>query len=191
MSDKEETVAPEDFVDPNSGRAAQPGAFASMGVQPEPGGEDGAGANVPENDPEQPAKNDSDAVPEVEGIDNGEDPGAASETEDDNVSEGNVVPENAPENLAGQVDPDAEGGQELEAETEGAPTEGEGPAADADAQSQSQPEGEGDSEEKDYSDVLSGSIPDVEKYINEHPDEKDAVIAAEKQGQGRKGILNL
>ena len=79
-------------------------------------------------------------APEIEGVDNGEDPGAASETEDDNVAKENVVPENAPENLAGQVDPDAEGSQEITEgdagadgadATEDAPTEGEGPAADA------------------------------------------------------------
>jgi hypothetical protein len=41
----------------------------------------------------------------------------------------------------------------------------------------------------DYAKVLSGTNDDVNDYIAEHPDEREAVLAAERDGQARKGIL--
>jgi hypothetical protein len=41
----------------------------------------------------------------------------------------------------------------------------------------------------DYTEVLSGTNDDVNDYISQHPDEREAVLAAEADGQGRKGIL--
>lgn len=40
-----------------------------------------------------------------------------------------------------------------------------------------------------YDEVLAGTIDDVLAYINEHPDQADAVRAAEADGKGRKGIV--
>lgn len=68
----------------------------------------------------------------------------------------------------------------------------------ADSTEDEQPQGEtegGDEEEqpeaeaKDYSSVLSGGVKDVQKYLEAHPEEKDAVIAAEKQGKNRSTIV--
>lgn len=42
---------------------------------------------------------------------------------------------------------------------------------------------------KDYSELLSGSVKDVQGHIEKNPDEKDAIIAAEKKGENRKGIV--
>lgn len=55
-------------------------------------------------------------------------------------------------------------------------------------ESDSSPEPEG---AKDYSDLLSGSIGDVEAYVADHPEERDAIIEAEQQGKARKGVLEL
>jgi hypothetical protein len=41
----------------------------------------------------------------------------------------------------------------------------------------------------DYAEVLSGTNDDVNDYIGEHPEEREAVLAAEREGQARKGIL--
>lgn len=41
----------------------------------------------------------------------------------------------------------------------------------------------------DYAEVLSGTNDDVNTYISEHPEEREAVLAAEREGQARKGIL--
>lgn len=41
----------------------------------------------------------------------------------------------------------------------------------------------------DYAEVLSGTNDDVNDYIGAHPEEREAVLAAEADGQGRKGIL--
>jgi hypothetical protein len=41
----------------------------------------------------------------------------------------------------------------------------------------------------DYAEVLSGTNDDVNAYIEAHPDERDAVLAAEADGQNRKGIV--
>lgn len=47
-------------------------------------------------------------------------------------------------------------------------------------------------EGKDYSDLLSKSVDEVTAYIDEHPEEKDAIIAAESQREKpRKGITQL
>lgn len=47
-----------------------------------------------------------------------------------------------------------------------------------------------DTEVKDYDDVLSGTVPEVVQYMEDHPDEKEAVQAAEAAGQGRVGVAN-
>lgn len=44
-------------------------------------------------------------------------------------------------------------------------------------------------EEKDYSELLSGTVAEVQAYLEQYPDEKDAVVKAEQSGQGRKGIV--
>ena len=50
---------------------------------------------------------------------------------------------------------------------------------------------EDDSEEaaKDYSELLDGNVPEVQKYLDKNPDEAEAVKAAEAEGQARKGIV--
>ncbi len=47
---------------------------------------------------------------------------------------------------------------------------------------ESEPQGE-------YSELLSGKVEDVQKHIDKNPDQKDAIVAAEKDGQNRKGIV--
>lgn len=79
---------------------------------------------------------------------------------------------------ADQAEPKADGADQAE------PTEVDEPAEVED----------GGSEEdgaKDYSDLLSGSVGDVEKYVEAHPEERDAIVEAEQQGKARKGILEL
>ena len=41
----------------------------------------------------------------------------------------------------------------------------------------------------DYAEVLSGTNDSVNDYIEAHPDEREAVLAAEAEGQNRKGIV--
>lgn len=41
----------------------------------------------------------------------------------------------------------------------------------------------------DYAEVLKGTNDEVNAYIEAHPDERDAVLAAEAEGQNRKGIV--
>lgn len=41
----------------------------------------------------------------------------------------------------------------------------------------------------DYAEVLSGTVDKVNAYIEEHPDEREAVLAAEADGENRKGIV--
>lgn len=41
----------------------------------------------------------------------------------------------------------------------------------------------------DYTEVLSGTNDDVNAYIESHPDEREAILAAEAEGQARKGIV--
>lgn len=47
-------------------------------------------------------------------------------------------------------------------------------------------EGEGSS---DYAELLSGTVAQVNEYLKDHADEKDAVVEAEKKGENRKGIV--
>lgn len=49
-----------------------------------------------------------------------------------------------------------------------------------------------DEKEQDelYAELLSKPVPEVRKYIEENPGEKDAVVAAESRGQKRQGIVN-
>lgn len=92
-------------------------------------------------------------------------------------------------------DPDGTGLDPQDGDTDGE-TEGEPGGGDVTEDGEAEDggeteDGEGEPEEKDYSDVLSKGVPEVEQYIEDHPEEKDAVIAAEKQGKNRKGITEL
>jgi hypothetical protein len=169
MSKNEEEIDWSTYVDPNSGAAPQPGGFVAHGessVMPEPAGSDIP--QVPDNDPEFEAKQEDASPVEQEG----ENPNADGQT-------GEQEPEETPASPAGEQEQGqpAEGEESGSSEgTEDAGTEGEGDATEEESV-------------KDYSEVLSGTNPEVQKYIDEHPDEKDAVIAAEKAGKNRAGIV--
>jgi len=67
-----------------------------------------------------------------------------------------------------------------------------GPALAAEvpaAEEPTEPDAEPDEDEGEYSELLSGTVGDVQDYLEENPDERDAVVAAEKAGQNRKGIV--
>lgn len=50
----------------------------------------------------------------------------------------------------------------------------------------------GASEDQDFSEVLEGSVADVENHVRRNPQDKDAIIAAEqKRDKPRKGVLEL
>ena len=48
--------------------------------------------------------------------------------------------------------------------------------------------GESDSGD-DYSELLSGTVDEVNAYLDANPDKRDAVVEAEKNGANRKGIV--
>lgn len=74
--------------------------------------------------------------------------------------------------------------EEPQAEEPQADAEVEGEEGDADAD-------DAESEEQDdYSELLAGTVEDVLAYIEEHPEEKGAVQAAEAEGKDRAGIRN-
>ena len=43
-------------------------------------------------------------------------------------------------------------------------------------------------EQKDYSELLSKGVDEVNEYIEQNPEERDAVVQAEQAGKNRKGI---
>lgn len=167
--------SPDYSYDPNSGSAPQPGGFGHPGVSqaenPSEGLPAGDAAQV-EPDPNPAATSDSEPR-ETEVTEGAEgdvnqllsDPGAgAGETpnEFDNA-------------------PAEDGGNEPEP-TEGAQTEVNQILSDAGAGDQS----------TDYSELLEKNLPEIEQYVEEHPEEKDAIIAAEEQREKpRKGVLGL
>lgn len=101
-----------------------------------------------------------------------------------------AVPDNDPEFEAKQ----GEAGKAVEGEN----PNGDGQQGDAGSEASASPSGDeteagdntGSTEENDYSELLEGNVPDVQKYLDEHPDEADAVKAAEKKGKGRAGVLD-
>lgn len=70
---------------------------------------------------------------------------------------------------------------------DGASPAGDGASPDGDGADT--PSGDDSS---DYSELLDKNVPEIQEYIDEHPEEKDAIIAAEQDRAGddaRKGIV--
>lgn len=76
-------------------------------------------------------------------------------------------------------EPQAEEPQEAQADAQGDDSDAEADADDAESE-----------EQGDYSELLAGTVEDVLAYIEEHPEEKEAVQAAEAEGKDRAGIRN-
>lgn len=155
------------YVEPNSGAAPQPGGFVAFGSESVmPAGSDTPA--VPDNDPQYEAKQ-GEASKAVEG-----------ENPNKDGQQGDTSTET----------PDGEAGEQ----EQGTPTEEEEAASEEQGGSEEEEQG-GDAqpepapEEKDYSELLEKNVPDVQKYLDEHPDEAGAVKAAEKKGKGRAGVL--
>jgi len=115
---------------------------------------------------EAPAGSDTPAVPD-------NDPQAAARAEGTEV--GNT-PDMAPieESKKGEPEVSTEGGDGGNEEPKGDP----------------EPEPEPEPEAKDYTKLLDKNIPEVVKFLEKHPEEKDAVIEAEKAGKARAGIVD-
>lgn len=91
------------------------------------------------------------------------------------------------------VAPGTEGSAELESAEEPEDDEPEDePDEDPEPEEsdEDEPEPEEEPEAKDYSELLAENQPVVLEYIAAHPDEKEAVQAAEAAGQNRKGIAD-
>lgn len=72
----------------------------------------------------------------------------------------------------------------------GNPDAGDG-ASEGDSDENSDEE-DSDEAQSDYAELLDKNVPEVQAYIDEHPEEKDAIIAAERDRGGddaRKGIV--
>lgn len=67
------------------------------------------------------------------------------------------------------------------------PTEEATPRA-VETEPETEPETEDEGEGEDYSELLSQGVDKVNEYIEQNPDERDAVIEAERAGKNRKGI---
>lgn len=132
----------EQYIDPNSGAAPQPGGIFI-------GGHEGAAA---EPEPEAPT------VPDTE-------PGAPAEGETPEAPEApeGEAPE-APEGEGEEPGGEAEGEVGVDSGDEGAPAEGFNPS--------------------------DHTVAEVLAYIAENPDQKDAVIAAEKAGKNRTTVVS-
>jgi hypothetical protein len=86
--------------------------------------------------------------------------------------------------------PDAPAGQPAgDAGADGADGTEDAPTGDSTEEQTEEQAEETEAQAKDYSELLSGGVKDVQDYLKEHPEEKDAVIAAEKQGQNRKTLV--
>ena len=170
-------MSDEIYVDPNSGAAPQPGGYA--GVQ---GMEKGHA--IP---------GDVQAAAEAE---------LAQELIDNEPETEPFDPEQAARDLSAaqreQAEQEAEDAEEddeagenggTEADEDGVPEEvSEVEAADAKALETQGVDLSG-ATEGGY-DPSSGTVEDVLKYVEEHPDQKDAVRKAEESGKNRSGVLN-
>lgn len=81
----------------------------------------------------------------------------------------------------------SESGQSEDVSGDGNPDATSGASDDDADDADAEDDGE---EEKDYSELLSQNADVVKKYIDENPEEKDAVKAAEAEGRNRSSIAN-
>lgn len=143
----------DEYIDPNSGRAPQPGGFTA--------------APVVSTDPE-----DRDVDTDVQDPQDGAPSEQSTEEQLEEWAKGDEDSEDDDESTEQTEEPDASG--------------------DADKE-ESQEDDSKEEPAKDYSELLSNNLPEVQAYLAEHPDEVDAVKAAEIDRAGddaRKGILN-
>lgn len=155
-----------EYIDPNSGRASQPGGYAAAIVAVE---SDEAG-QAPETDPTYDAAIEHQAAPQ----------GDQPQSEGDNASE------------SGTTEQDVQDGDAPEQQSGG----DEQPEPEPEAPEQSEESGESsDAASTDYSELLAGTVPTVQKYMDDNPGEADAVKMAEidkaaaDEREPRKGIV--
>lgn len=174
----------DDYIDPNSGRAAQPGGFVA------------GGASNPIPDPEPTPELDSEADASYEAEQEhsagpaGEQPGGTSDA--DGATDAQPEAEGGTEDSSAQAQAEdaSDGGS-----TEEVPETGSEEVPDEGGNERtagSEEEGE-QSGEQDYSELLNQSLGPIQEYIDAHPDEKAAIQAAEIDRAGddaRKGILD-
>lgn len=161
MSDDEQQ---ERYIDPNSGAAPQPGGFAVSVVET---GKESPKQTNPPKDATYEAAQEHSAAP------------AGSQP-------GNPDGENASE--AGTTESEDGGGNE--AEVSAGASNDEGPTTTDESQGSADEADDQAGEEKDYSDVLAKKMPEVQRYMDQHPDEKAAIKAAEAQrDRPRQGVM--
>lgn len=191
----------ERFVDPNSGAAPQPGSYAGpeaaeKGFGPPPvDTATGEGALeeevvpsayefVPPEPQEFPDLKSDDDAEEDEDADVEPNPDAGEEATA--VEHAEIEHSATSAGLSPGVEPtDPDGTHPSVLPLE----DGVGPApepADGDGNPVDPEEGD----ESDYAELLGKTVPEIVEYMEAHPDEKEAVQAAEAAGEGRKGVAN-
>jgi len=170
-----------EYIDPNSGAAPQPGGYAGPGAVAEGHGSVPPGFQTNDDgglDPvEAPATpGDTFALVEAQRAAAERDKEAAEAAE---AAEAEESDEPAQEEAAPNPEPEPEPEPEPNPEPEGEGDEGSAEEGD---------------ESVDYSELLDGTVPDVVAYMDEHPDEREAVVQAERdraaaaEKEPRKGI---
>lgn len=207
------------FVDPNSGAAPQPGSWAgeeaaAKGFGPPPVNVSGESVLEEEVVPSAYEPPGAQAVPESVSAsypalasdeqveESGEAEAVASkelETEATTAGAGEVE-DTDPDGTHPSVLPVEDGVTPPDQPADGdgepvdAPVGGDGGQAGEEAQAEAV-SGEanldsGEPEEQDYSELLDKTVPDVVEYLEQHPEERDAVVAAEQKRENpRKGVL--
>jgi len=194
------------YIDPNSGAAPQPGAWAGEEAQ----AHGFALANENEGVEQERQLNEAEDLPEEKSIQEIADAAAEADkdrekTEVEEYFDRYAEAVGNPNKVLGEEDEGdsaskfvADPGAEARAsdakalETQGVEAGNAGftwqtPAEDADAEA-SEEDAEEVSEEEGY-DPSQYSVDEVNAYLEENPDEYDAVIQSEKDGKNRKGIV--
>lgn len=179
------------YIDPNSGAAPQPGGYV---------GPQGAelGYAQPEWIPVEEDKsvlNETDDIPEEKSVEEvakaAEEAQAAEDAKSEEQKQQELVEANAnPAKVLAEAGQENEGGEAPEpgaeenaSDQKALETEAILPGAEAEQEEQSS----GEAEQEAY-DPSQYYVADVLAYIEQNPDQKDAVLAAEKAGKNRAGI---
>lgn len=200
MSDENQTDEP-DYVDPNSGLAPQPGGYAGLeGVEKGHGIPSNAyaddrepeeAADMPDYTEEQrvemkatetqAAPSEDAEDPDGEGLEQDMKDPETNQPSGQEFSEEEQVAFQAAE-TQGTTPPDVED-DDASGSEESAPADEE-PAADeeAPADEEAAPAESGAYDPGQY------TVDEVNEYLDSNPDQRDAVVAAERAGKNRKGI---
>ena len=162
------------YVDPNSGAAPQPGGFA--GYEAAKAGKGFAQGDLEADENLSPAQYDN--APDFGQEKSVSDVAAEAEADQQDSGDEQEQPTGSPEQVLAELDENSD--------TEAAePGQEEQAVEDASIEHQGVDFSGGES----AFDPSQYGVEEVNSYLAEHPEERDAVLAAEREGKARKGIL--